>query len=170
MVVRTYTCNMQTQHIAAYCVLVAETHSYTSTHPRAYTPTPLHTTTHLHTPTHTYTHLHTSTHTHLLLHTQDFLRNSRGINEGSDLDETYMCELYDRIVNNEIKLKDDFMSGQQAQQATAGQPRDAGLFSALMGLIPGGRKQQTVSEPSDDAIKRTHDFLRCVFFIGLFVC
>lgn len=91
---------------------------------------------------------------------QDFLRNSRGINEGSDLDETYMCELYDRIVNNEIKLKDDFMSGQAAPAQA--QARDAGLFSALMGLIPGGRKQQAVSEPSDDAIKRTHDFLRCV--------
>lgn len=95
---------------------------------------------------------------------QDFLRNSRGINEGSDLDETYMCELYDRIVNNEIKLKDDFMSGQAAPAQA--QSRDAGLFSALMGLIPGGRKQQAVSEPSDDAIKRTHDFLRCVLLGG----
>ena len=36
---------------------------------------------------------------------QDFLRNNRGINDGSDLPEEYMSELYDCIVRNEIKMK-----------------------------------------------------------------
>ena len=36
---------------------------------------------------------------------QDFLRNNRGIDDGADLQEDYMSDLYDRIVNNEIKMK-----------------------------------------------------------------
>ncbi len=36
---------------------------------------------------------------------QDFLKNNRGINDGADLPEDYMSELYDRIINNEIKMK-----------------------------------------------------------------
>ena len=36
---------------------------------------------------------------------QDFLRNNRGINDGADLPEEYLCNLYDRIVSNEIKMK-----------------------------------------------------------------
>lgn len=45
---------------------------------------------------------------------------------------------------------------QQAQQ----QQQAAGLMDTLLSLIP-GRKAQVSSEPSDDSIKRTHDFLRC---------
>lgn len=36
---------------------------------------------------------------------QDFLKNNRGINDGADLPEDDMSELYDRILNNEIKMK-----------------------------------------------------------------
>jgi hypothetical protein len=36
---------------------------------------------------------------------QDFLRNNRGINDGADLAEDYLSDLYLRIVNNEIKMK-----------------------------------------------------------------
>ncbi len=36
---------------------------------------------------------------------QGFLKNNRGINDGADLPEDYMCDLYDRILNNEIKMK-----------------------------------------------------------------
>ena len=36
---------------------------------------------------------------------QDFLKNNRGINDGADLPEGYMCDLYDRIQTNEIKMK-----------------------------------------------------------------
>lgn len=35
---------------------------------------------------------------------QGFLKNNRGIDDGADLPETYMRDLYDRIVNNEIKM------------------------------------------------------------------
>jgi len=33
------------------------------------------------------------------------LKNNRGINDGADLPEGYMTELYDRILTNEIKMK-----------------------------------------------------------------
>ena len=36
---------------------------------------------------------------------QDFLKNNRGINDGGDLPQDYMIALYDRIVNDEIKMK-----------------------------------------------------------------
>ena len=36
---------------------------------------------------------------------QDFVKNNRGINDGGDLPLDYMNALYDRIVNDEIKMK-----------------------------------------------------------------
>lgn len=36
---------------------------------------------------------------------QDFLKNNRGIDDGSDLPEEYMSNLYERIINDEIKMK-----------------------------------------------------------------
>ena len=38
---------------------------------------------------------------------EGFLKNNRGIDDGQDLDQVKLGALYDRIVNNEIKLKDD---------------------------------------------------------------
>jgi brefeldin A-inhibited guanine nucleotide-exchange protein len=35
---------------------------------------------------------------------EDFLKNNRGINDGADLPADFMRALYDRIVNNEIKV------------------------------------------------------------------
>ena len=35
----------------------------------------------------------------------DFLKNNRGIDDGQDLAEDYMSELYDRIIQDEIKMK-----------------------------------------------------------------
>ena len=45
---------------------------------------------------------------------QDFLRNNRGINDGADLPEEYMCNLYNSIVSNEIKMKVNSLLGLQA--------------------------------------------------------
>ena len=47
------------------------------------------------------------------------------------------------------------LAGAQQQQ----QQQAAGLMDTLLSLIP-GRKAQVSSEPSDDSIKRTHDYLR----------
>lgn len=41
----------------------------------------------------------------IILVIQGFLRNNRGINDGTDLPEDYMIKLYESIVFNEIKMK-----------------------------------------------------------------
>lgn len=40
------------------------------------------------------------------------------------------------------------------------QAKAASWMDSILSLIP-GRKQNTSNEPSDEAIKRTHDYLRC---------
>jgi brefeldin A-inhibited guanine nucleotide-exchange protein len=38
---------------------------------------------------------------------QEFVKNNRGINDGKDLPEDFLGEVYDEIQNNEIKMKDE---------------------------------------------------------------
>ncbi|KAK8518996.1 hypothetical protein V6N13_017753 [Hibiscus sabdariffa] len=45
----------------------------------------------------------------------DFIRNNRGIDDGKDLPEEYLCALYDQIVNNEIKMNADSSAPQSMQ-------------------------------------------------------
>ena len=42
---------------------------------------------------------------------EGFLKNNRGINDGQDLPPDFMGAIYDRIVYNEIKMKDDTLQG-----------------------------------------------------------
>eukprot|EP00004_Rigifila_ramosa_P010008 TRINITY_DN2179_c0_g1_i5.p1 TRINITY_DN2179_c0_g1~~TRINITY_DN2179_c0_g1_i5.p1 ORF type:complete len:2300 (+),score=531.60 TRINITY_DN2179_c0_g1_i5:376-6900(+) len=44
----------------------------------------------------------------------EFLRNNRNIGDGEEMPQSFLEEIYDRIVGNEIKLKDD--SGDPSQQ------------------------------------------------------
>lgn len=37
----------------------------------------------------------------------DFLKNNRGINDGADLPEEFLHSIYDEIVTNEIRMKDE---------------------------------------------------------------
>ncbi|KAF8165376.1 hypothetical protein B0H34DRAFT_793771 [Crassisporium funariophilum] len=41
----------------------------------------------------------------------DFLKNNRGINEGADLPEDFLSQIYDEIQNNEIRMKDEVEAG-----------------------------------------------------------
>ncbi|PIA25663.1 hypothetical protein AQUCO_10900008v1 [Aquilegia coerulea] len=45
----------------------------------------------------------------------DFIRNNRGIDDGKDLPEEYLSDLYDQIVKNEIKIKDNSIASQSKQ-------------------------------------------------------
>ena len=45
----------------------------------------------------------------------DFIRNNRGIDDGKDLPEEYLGDLYDQIVRNEIKMKADLSVPQSKQ-------------------------------------------------------
>ncbi|EJU04717.1 hypothetical protein DACRYDRAFT_20361 [Dacryopinax primogenitus] len=55
----------------------------------------------------------------------DFIRNNRGINDGSDLPEEVLSPIYDEIVSNEIRMKDE-------AESSAGQVIPSqGLVNAL---------------------------------------
>jgi hypothetical protein len=41
-----------------------------------------------------------------------------------------------------------------------------GWMDTILNLIP-GRKQQASAEPSEEAIKRTHDYLRCATLLSI---
>ena len=92
----------------------------------------------------------------------DFMRNNRGINDGGDLPVDFMEALYDRIVNNEIKMKDqpgDELGGTADGTASANAAAASGWLDTVMALIP-GRQRAATAEPTEAAIRRTHEFLR----------
>jgi len=37
----------------------------------------------------------------------DFIKNNRGINDNADLPEEFLSQIFDEIVNNEIRMKDE---------------------------------------------------------------
>lgn len=41
----------------------------------------------------------------------DFIRNTRGINNGESLPDAFLSLIYDDIVNNEIRMKDEVEAG-----------------------------------------------------------
>ena len=57
----------------------------------------------------------------------DFIKNNRGINDGEDLPEELLSGIYDEIVNNEIRMKDEHDAA--LGQTTASGP---GLAGALV--------------------------------------
>jgi brefeldin A-inhibited guanine nucleotide-exchange protein len=63
----------------------------------------------------------------------DFIKNNRGINDGNDLPEEFLSSIYDEIVNNEIRMKDELDAA--LGQVTASGPGIAGaLVSVGRGL------------------------------------
>ncbi len=81
---------------------------------------------------------------------QDFLRNNRGINDGGDLPVDFMEALYDRIIHNEIKMKDDPIhavgaAGQGAQVQGPERGTDGNLpraaFAACCMVYKASRRQ-----------------------------
>jgi brefeldin A-inhibited guanine nucleotide-exchange protein len=66
-----------------------------------------------------------------------------------------MESLYDRIVNNEIKMKaDQPLVGPTGQKQVA-----VGWLDTIMNLLP-GRQRAADDEPTEEAIRRTQEFLR----------
>lgn len=72
--------------------------------------------------------------------------------------QDFMEALYDRIVTNEIKMKDESLLG-GADAAKAAAAASAGWLDTIMNLLP-GRAKAASAEPNDEAIRRTHDYLR----------
>ncbi|KAG2485588.1 hypothetical protein HYH03_015653 [Edaphochlamys debaryana] len=89
-----------------------------------------------------------------------FLKNNRGINDGADLPEEFMSALYDRIVSNEIKMKDEATGGASAAQESGGLAAPArALFNTLLGMMGGRGQAVSTGGPSDAAIRATLDYL-----------
>ncbi|KAI0265936.1 hypothetical protein BC834DRAFT_158606 [Gloeopeniophorella convolvens] len=59
----------------------------------------------------------------------DFIRNNRGINDNADLPEEFLSSIYDDIVNNEIRMKDEMDAA--LVQATPGGPGIAGALATV---------------------------------------
>ncbi|KAL0070795.1 guanine nucleotide exchange protein for ADP-robosylation factor [Marasmius tenuissimus] len=74
----------------------------------------------------------------------DFIKNNRGINDGADLPEDFLSEIYDEIVSNEIKMKDEI-------GPTASATR--GLASALTNMGRDLQKEAYVMQSSGMANK-----------------
>lgn len=57
----------------------------------------------------------------------DFVKNNRGINDGADLPEDLLHSIFDDIVSNEIRMKDEV----EAQVATTVPVAGPGIANAL---------------------------------------
>ena len=86
---------------------------------------------------------------------EGFVRNNRGIDDGQDLPSEVLEDLYDRIVNNEIKLKEP------AEVAlSAAEKKDKNNFSARLGmdvlfsLMSGKREEETIQIDTADLISQ----------------
>jgi brefeldin A-inhibited guanine nucleotide-exchange protein len=55
----------------------------------------------------------------------DFIKNTRGINNGENLPEPFLSPIFDDIIGNEIRMKDEVVAG------FAGLPAGPGLANAL---------------------------------------
>ena len=79
----------------------------------------------------------------------EFLRNNRGIDDGGDVPEEYLGNLYDRITSNEIKMKDPALDA-QAKAAAAAKSGVADELSRLfLNLIPGRKAATQAVDPAD---------------------
>ena len=58
----------------------------------------------------------------------DFIRNNRGINDGQDLPEDLLSAIYDEILTNEIKMKDE------VELVTGPPTQGPGIASALANM------------------------------------
>lgn len=51
---------------------------------------------------------------------QEFIRNNRGINQGADLPEDYLSAVYNEILADEIRMKDEVEAAVGVQQVPTG--------------------------------------------------
>lgn len=61
----------------------------------------------------------------LQMSADNFISNNRGIDGGKDLPEEYLRSLFDRILRNEIKMKEDEF---------APQPQQSAYYNKILGL------------------------------------
>ena len=77
----------------------------------------------------------------------DFIKNNRGINDGRDLPEELLSSIYDEIVNNEIRMKDEV---EAIQMPVAPAP---GLANALANVGRDLQKEAYMTQSNNMANK-----------------
>ncbi|KAG8996852.1 guanine nucleotide exchange protein for ADP-robosylation factor [Tulasnella sp. JGI-2019a] len=78
----------------------------------------------------------------------DFKKNNRGINDGADLPEEYLSNIYDDIYSNEIRMKDEVEAA-----AIAGPVAASGLAGALANVGRDLQKEAYVAQSTGMANK-----------------
>lgn len=77
----------------------------------------------------------------------DFIKNNRGINDGSDLPEELLSQIFDEIVSNEIRMKDEVDAGLGVT------PTGPGLANALASVGRDLQKEAYVMQSNGMATK-----------------
>lgn len=93
----------------------------------------------------------------------DFVKNNRGINDNSDLPEEFLHTIYDDIVNNEIKMKDEVDSPSIAVSGS-------GLANALANVGRDLQKEAYVVQSNGMANKTEVPFTVLLWGCSLTVC
>jgi brefeldin A-inhibited guanine nucleotide-exchange protein len=90
----------------------------------------------------------------------EFVKNNRGIDDGSDVPEPYMSALYDRITRNEIKMK-DAPSHLDADKRGGAAPASKGVADELtkvfLNLIPGRKAAAAAVDPAEAIMQAVRD-------------
>jgi len=87
---------------------------------------------------------------------QDFIKNNRGINDGSDLPEDYLLEIYDEIYNNEIVLKDE----QDAALLSANLPNARSGIGNVLATVGRDMQRETYMAASEGMTAKTEMLLK----------
>jgi brefeldin A-inhibited guanine nucleotide-exchange protein len=77
----------------------------------------------------------------------EFAKNNRGINDNSDLPEEFLAGIYDEIVNNEIRMKDELEAPLPAI------PSGPGLANALANVGRDLQREAYVMQSNGMAVK-----------------
>ncbi|KAJ7555894.1 hypothetical protein O6H91_05G059700 [Diphasiastrum complanatum] len=88
---------------------------------------------------------------------EEFIRNNRGIDDGNDLPEDFLGSLYDRIVKNEIKMKEDALL--PTSKNLTNMNRIPGI-DAILNIVIRRPKEENWLEKTDDVIRHMQEQLK----------
>ena len=71
---------------------------------------------------------------------EDFIKNLSGINNGNDLDQTMLSNIYNRVKKSEFKANDDHINQVKDLQSNASQ-KDIKLFLGFSNWAKNNRKK-----------------------------
>ena len=81
---------------------------------------------------------------------EEFFRNTRGIDDGKDINPAFLADIYDRITMNEIKMKDDAYRGLAPPKSQ----QDDGMT--------GQRRVNQFMKESQQMVKKTQDLIKAI--------